>query len=164
MRVEEIMTRDPVCLSASDTARDAARSMEENDCGCLPVVDAASGRIVGMVTDRDLAVRGLAAGKGPDTPVAELMTRVVRSVPPEADVRDVERTMTDLQVRRVPIVNADGRVVGIIAQADMALAASPDGDLTDREVARVVQRVSEPTGKSEPTPRFSEILPDEPLL
>ena len=82
MKARDIMTINPISLSPRDTARDAALAMLENDCGCLPVTDSETGRLLGMITDRDLAVRGFAAGKGPDTPAAELMTRVVSARSP----------------------------------------------------------------------------------
>jgi CBS domain-containing protein len=142
MKVREIMTKDPACCTPTDTARDAARVMRERDCGCLPIVDADSARVVGVVTDRDLAVRALADGMGPDTRLNHLMTPVASCCGVNDDLRDVERTMGDLQVRRVPIVDADGRCVGIVAQADIARAAR-DAQVSEHEVAIVVERISE---------------------
>jgi signal-transduction protein with cAMP-binding, CBS, and nucleotidyltransferase domain len=104
--------------------------------------------VVGVVTDRDLAVRGLARSKGLDTPVRELMTSDPCCCSPDAGVEDVERLMADRQVRRVVVADADGCCLGIIAQADLARAAERGGDVTDRELAVVVEAISEPSAWS----------------
>ena len=147
MRAEDIMTKDPACCTPNDTARDAARAMRERDCGCIPVIDPDSEIVIGVVTDRDLAVRAIAQGKGPDTKLEELMTPVASCCGPNDDLRAVERTMSDLQVRRVPIVDADGCCVGIIAQADIARAAQ-HAQVSEHEVAVVIERISEPASSS----------------
>ena len=144
MRAQDIMTKNPTCCTPSDSARDAARVMREKDCGCVPVIDPSSKRVVGIVTDRDLALRAIAEGKNPDTKLNELMTPVASCCGPNDDLKDIERTMTDRQVRRVPIVDAEGCCVGIISQADIARAARRDADVTEHEVALVVERISEP--------------------
>jgi CBS domain-containing protein len=144
MRAKEIMTKDPECCEPDDTAREAARVMRDRDCGCIPIVDSDSRRVIGMVTDRDLAIRGIAEGKDPDTKLRDLMTPVASCCGPDDDLRDVERTMADLQVRRIPIVDAGGRCLGIISQADIARAASRDTAVTEREIALVVEQISEP--------------------
>jgi CBS domain-containing protein len=146
MKAHEIMTENPACCTPEDTAQTAARLMVENDCGCLPVVsDMESREIVGVVTDRDLASRGLAQGKGADTPVREMMSGGPSCCTPEDDVEEVERIMAERQVRRVPVIDDGGCCVGMIAQADLA---REDRALSDREVGRTVERVSEPTGQS----------------
>jgi len=161
MLAKEIMTRDPQCCTPSDTLQVAARLMADFDCGCVPVVDRADGnKIVGVLTDRDIAVRGVARGKTPDSQVNDVMTPAPASCSPDDDVEDVERIMTETQVRRVPVV-ADGRVVGIIAQADLA---RNDRAISDREVGRIVEKISEPnidrnsaplhTMRNEPRPEF----------
>ena len=146
MRARDIMTRDPECLRRDDTARRAAQVMRDTDCGCVPIVDDDK-KVVGVVTDRDLAVRGIAAGKDPNTKLNDLMTPVASTCGPDDDLRDVEQKMVELQVRRIPIVDATGRCVGIIAKADIALAASRNTAVTDREVALVVEQISQPTNK-----------------
>lgn len=149
MRAREIMTEKPASVTPSDSARRVAQLMAEYDCGCLPVVEAGpGGRVVGVVTDRDLALRGLAQGKGPDTPVRELMTADPNCCPAEADVEEVERVMSEWQVRRVVVVDDAGHAVGMIAQADLARAAEQGRGVSDREVARVVERISEPAQMS----------------
>jgi CBS domain-containing protein len=100
---------------------------------------------VGVVTDRDLATRGLARGLGPDTPVRDLMSENPSCCQPDDDVAEVERIMTERQVRRVPVVDADGRCVGMVAQADLA---REDGAVDDRELGRVVEAISERRGSS----------------
>jgi len=137
------MTADPTCVSTSDTAEHVAHAMQDKDCGSLPVVDAA-GKIVGVVTDRDLAIRGIAQGLGPDTAVAKLMTLFPYSCAPDDDVQAVEKIMAERKVRRVPVVDENERCVGIIAQADLARAATQKATVTDREVAVVVERISSP--------------------
>src|SRR4029079_1604839 len=104
MKAKELMTTNPACCTPDSTAQQVAQLMEENDCGCIPVVeDIDSKFLVGVVTDRDLALRGVARGRTPDTAVRDLMTSDVSAVKPEDDLDTVERLMTDLQVRRIPV-------------------------------------------------------------
>jgi CBS domain-containing protein len=143
MKANELMTPSPCCASTNDSAKDVARLMRDNDCGSIPVVDD-SGCVVGIVTDRDLAIRALAEDKGPKTKVKDLMSTSPCCCAVDDDLDDVERMMADNQVRRVPIVDASGCCVGIIAQADLALAAER-ARVTEHEVAIVVEKISEPT-------------------
>jgi CBS domain-containing protein len=136
----DIMTRNPECVTQQDDLARAARIMRDRDVGIVPVVDGDDGmRLAGVVTDRDIAVRHVAEGHGPDCRVEEAMSRdglvVCR---PEDDVDTVMRRMRESQVRRVPVVD-DGRLVGIIAQADLAVDYSDDS-----EVGRTVESISEP--------------------
>ena len=145
MKARDIMTANPACCTPESTAYEAARLMAECDCGVIPVVESTeSMRLVGVVTDRDLAVRGLAQGKGADVKVRDLMTRTPSCCGPDDDLKHIERVMAEKQVRRVPIVDEMERVVGIIAQADLARAAERNEGVSDREVATVVERISEP--------------------
>ncbi len=142
MRVKQIMTPDPAHCAPSATAREAATLMRDNDCGSIPVVESAtSKRLVGTVTDRDLAIRGLAEGKGPDTSVRDLMTPDPVTCVPEDEVEDLRQVMVEQMVRRVPVVDVDGILVGIVAQADIA---REEGAASDREVGRIVEAISEP--------------------
>lgn len=143
MKVRQIMTSNPCCCSPEDSAQAVAALMRENDCGSVPVVDA-GGCVLGIVTDRDIAVRGVADGLTPDTKVGQLMSANAWCAGVDDDVRDLERIMADKQVRRVPVVDGEGRIAGIVAQADLARAASDGGRVSDREVALVVERISEP--------------------
>jgi CBS domain-containing protein len=140
------MTRDPEVCRREHTARDAARVMRDRDCGCVPIVDDA-GSVVGIVTDRDLAVRAIASGKDSTTKLNDLMTPVAACCGPDDDLRDVEQKMAELQVRRIPIVDAAGRCVGIISQADIARSAATDSSVTDQEIALVVEQISQPSGR-----------------
>jgi CBS domain-containing protein len=143
MEAHEIMTREPACCTPDHTVQDAARMMQDHDCGCIPVVDDAR-RLVGVVTDRDLACRCLAAGLGPDTSVAEVMSLSPSCCAPDDDLQYVERIMEERQVRRVPVVDLHGECVGMVSQADVARAADRSAQVSDREVARMVERVSAP--------------------
>jgi CBS domain-containing protein len=141
VRVSEIMTPDPVCCTGESAVKEAAGLMKENDCGSLPVVETSENRrLVGIVTDRDIVVRGLALGKGPETPVRDLMTYDPISASPEDEVEVVREVMVAQQVRRVPVVDG-GKVVGIVAQADLALE---EGAASDQEVGRIVEAISDP--------------------
>lgn len=142
MKAEEIMTPNPTCCTPEDTAQKAASLMAENDCGCLPVVeDRQTNRLVGVVTDRDLACRCLGEGKGPATPVREVMSAEPSCCRPDSDVGEVERIMAERQVRRVPVIDDQGCCVGMLAQADLARERTWGVD-------RVVERVSEPTERA----------------
>jgi CBS domain-containing protein len=146
--VSDIMTPNPACCTPDSTAREAAMLMRDHDCGSIPVVEnREANRLVGMVTDRDLAIRGYAAGKGPDSRVRELMTEAPITSAPEDEVEIVREVMVAQQVRRVPVVDNDGVVVGIVAQADIALE---EGAASDQEVGRVVEAISEPRDDLDP--------------
>jgi CBS domain-containing protein len=143
MRVADIMTPDPACCTPGTTAQEAAALMRDNDCGSIPVVESdRRKRLIGIVTDRDLAVRGLADGKGPDSRVGDLMTTAPISSVPEDEVEIVREVMVSRLVRRVPVVDLNGDLVGIVAQADIA---REDGAASDQEVGRIVEAISEPT-------------------
>ena len=147
MRVRDIMTPDPAFCTPDATAGEAAALMRDHDAGSIPVVEnGQSKKLVGTVTDRDLAVRGLAEGKGPDTLVRELMTPSPTTCGPDDEVEIVREVMVSQLVRRVPVVDQDGRLVGIVAQADIA---REDGAASDREVGRIVEAISEPRGDLE---------------
>jgi CBS domain-containing protein len=145
MEAQEIMTRAPALCTPRHTVRDVARLMQKHDCGCIPVVeDARPRRLIGVVTDRDLACRCLAQGLGPDTTVGEVMSAEPSCCSPEDDVQYIERIMEERQVRRVPVIDKRGRCVGIVSQADLVRAAERSAQVSDREVARMVERVSAP--------------------
>jgi CBS domain-containing protein len=132
------MSRNVKVACPSNTICDAARAMAKIDAGVLPVGD--EDRLVGMITDRDIAVRAVALGKGPDTPVSNVMSREVKYCFEDEDLEHVARNMADIQVRRLPVVDRDKRLVGIIAL----------GDIATREDARTsgeaIKGVSEPGG------------------
>jgi CBS domain-containing protein len=144
VKARDLMTTNPACCTPADPVERVAGLMREHDCGCIPVVsDADSRHLLGVVTDRDIAVRGVARGGSGSTPVSEVMSTQVSCCGPETALEDVERIMAERQVRRVPVVDEDGCCIGMIAQADLAREAEWGG-LPESEVGRVVERISRP--------------------
>ena len=142
MKAKDIMSAKPECVTLTDTIEAAAQIMANSDCGVVPVVNTDSKNVVGILTDRDIAIRAVARGKPSSTLVRDIMTSSVATCSSESDVADVERTMSDRQVRRVVIVDGD-ECVGIISQGDIARAAGHQRGLAHVEVAHVVERISE---------------------
>jgi CBS domain-containing protein len=124
MKVSKFMTRDVKLVTPTQTIRDAARMMAELDAGSLPVQQ--DDRLVGMITDRDIAVRAVAHGKSPDTPVRDVMSGEVLYCFDDQEVKDIARNMGEVKVRRLPVVNRDKRLVGIISLGDLALNEEPE--------------------------------------
>lgn len=119
MRVSEAMTRDVQIANPEQSIREVATIMAQCDVGCLPVGE--NDRLVGMITDRDIAVRAVAEGKAPDaTTVREVMSRDVKYCFDDAELADVAHNMADIQVHRLPVVDHDKHLVGILALADIA--------------------------------------------
>ena len=119
MRVSDAMTRDVRIATPGQPIRDVAKIMAEIDAGAMPVGE--NDRLIGMITDRDIAVRAVAQGKGPDTPVREVMsTEKVLYCYDDEELDDVAKNMGDVQVRRLPVVNREKRLVGIVSLADLA--------------------------------------------
>lgn len=140
MKASELMTAQPVSCSPGDSIQDAAKLMDAYDVGSLPVVEGGDNtRLTGIVTDRDITVRAVALGRF-DARVADVMTGNPSTVRKDDDVDVVARIMAEEQVRRVPVVDERGAVIGMIAQADLALH---DDVVSDRTVGRVVERISE---------------------
>jgi len=139
MQVKDAMTTDVELASPTQTIRQAALLMGKNDCGALPVADKDS--LVGMITDRDIAIRAVAVGKGPDTPVRDVMSKEVKYCFEDEDLEHVAKNMGDIQVRRLPVVNRDKRLVGIVSLGD--IAQTEDAETTGETVAKV----SEPGGQ-----------------
>ncbi|HEX2253084.1 MAG TPA: CBS domain-containing protein [Thermoanaerobaculia bacterium] len=140
MLAREIMTQDIEVVTAQDKLQKAARIMRDSDIGFVPVVEGADGqmRLTGVITDRDIAIRHVAEGHGPDCRVEEAMSRKnILTVRPDDNVDNLMQRMAQAQVRRVPVTE-DGRLVGVVSQADLAL----DTDQLD-EVGRTVGRISE---------------------
>ncbi|MEX2584696.1 MAG: CBS domain-containing protein, partial [Gemmatimonadota bacterium] len=124
---------------------DVARQMRDLDVGIIPVVESTDNpRLQGVITDRDIAIRAVAEGKDGSVKVGDCMTRDVRTVNKNDSVRDVMRVMKDEQVRRVPVVDREGRLVGIIAQADLAVDYAGDDSDREIEVSDTLERISEP--------------------
>ncbi|MBX3267325.1 MAG: CBS domain-containing protein [Acidobacteria bacterium] len=138
VKCREIMTANVTTATREMTLRDVARLLREGDMGSVPVVE--DGRLVGIVTDRDIVVRAIAEGKGPETPVAEAMTTEIFSVRPDDFAFEAVRLMGDRQVRRIPVVEADGSLAGIISMADVALEMEDE-----REIAETLEEISSGT-------------------
>lgn|SRR5512143_4015464 len=118
MKVREAMTQDVRLASPDQTICDAAKIMAQIDAGALPVEQ--DDRLVGVITDRDIAVRAVAAGKAPDTKVRDVMSREVLYCYDDQDLDAVIRNMGTIKVRRLPVVNRDKRLVGIVSFGDLA--------------------------------------------
>jgi CBS domain-containing protein len=118
MKVSEVMTTEVETVSADQTAREAAAFMLRADAGSIPVCEGE--RVIGMITDRDIAVRGVAEGRGPDTPISELMSDGIVCAHEDDDVRAVAQRMSEEQVRRMPVLNSEQNLVGIVSLGDLA--------------------------------------------
>ena len=118
MKITDVMTTDIQTVSPADTAQQAATFMLQADTGSIPVCE--GDRIVGMITDRDIAVRGTAKGLGPDAQVRDLMSNDVICANCDDSVEDIARAMADRQVRRMPVVDADQNLVGMISLGDLS--------------------------------------------
>jgi CBS domain-containing protein len=135
MRVSEAMTRT-VCMASPDqTLEEIARLMCDADIGCLPVRD--NDRLVGMITDRDIAVRAVGSGMGPKTPVRDVMTSEVKYCFEDEDLDDVAQNMGEQQLRRLPVLDRQKRLVGVLALGDMALV---DGNGSAGEALSQISR------------------------
>jgi CBS domain-containing protein len=140
MKVSEAMTRDVRVASPGQTIQDAARMMATIDAGILPVGE--NDRLVGMITDRDIAIRAVAEGKAPQTKIREIMSEEVKYCFDDEDVDDVATNMADIQVRRLPVVNREKRLVGIISLGDLATS---DGAADD--AGQALCGISRPGGE-----------------
>ncbi|WP_457090380.1 CBS domain-containing protein [Microvirga sp. P5_D2] len=143
MKVSEVMTRDVQLIEPTQTIRDAAKLMAEMDAGIMPIRE--GDRLVGMITDRDIVVRAVAEGKGPDTSIREVMTEEVKYCYEDDDTEDVARNMADIQVRRLPVLTREKRLVGIISLGDMAMSNSSS------RVGEAVAGISQPGGEHSQT-------------
>ena len=132
MKVSQIMSSDVHVVTAGQPIQEAARLMMDADTGVLPVGD--GDRLIGMVTDRDITVRAVAEGRGPDTPVREVMSERPLFAWDDQDVEDVATQMSDAQVRRMPVLSRDGeRLVGIVSLGDLARSDREDAAQTALE-------------------------------
>lgn len=133
-RIEDIMSTGVTVIGPEQPLQEAARLMAELDVGSLPVCDGE--RLLGIVTDRDIAVRAVATGRGVDTPVREVMSGDLLYARSGQSVDDVMRDMGEAQVRRIPVVDADRKLVGIVSLGDLALEEERNVDKTLREVSK----------------------------
>jgi CBS domain-containing protein len=133
--IQDVMTSNPTTVAASTTIQEAARLMKSEDVGSLPIVD--GDRLVGVITDRDLAIRALAEGKGSETIVGDIASKDLVTVDPQQSLEEAARLMAEHQLRRLPVCEEDGRLVGILAQADVAAAGH------DTLTGEVVEKISQ---------------------
>ena len=139
MKISEVMTRDVQTIRPDQSAQDAARFMLKSEAGSIPVTD--GDRLVGMITDRDIAVRGVAKGYGPDTPVRELMSDDVICARVGDSIEDVASRMSEAQVRRLPVIDEDEKLCGIVSLGDL----SRESD--NQTAAQALEGVSQPGGQ-----------------
>lgn len=144
MKISEMMTRDVKMTAPSQSIREAAKMMADLDAGALPVAD--QDRLVGMITDRDIAIRAIASGRGPDTPIREVMTQDVKYCFEDQSVEEVAHNMGDIRVRRLPVLNRDKRLVGIVSIGDIATSGE-----SDEEVGNALSGISRPGGEHSQT-------------
>lgn len=140
--IRSLMTSDVETIGPEQTAQEAASFMLSADTGSIPVCE--DDRIIGMITDRDIAIRGVAEGRGPDCSVRELMTEDVVCARESDDVRVVAELMSTVQVRRLPVLDDDDRLVGMVSLGDLAREA--DGETAHE----ALEGVSAPTGEAQP--------------
>lgn len=144
MKVSEAMTREVRLARPDQSIREVAQLMSELDIGAVPVEE--NDRLVGMITDRDIAVRAIAEGRGPDTKVSEVMTSDIKYCFDDQSIDEVTRNMGDLQVRRLPVVNRDKRLVGILSLGDLAV----EQRWAD-EAGEALSQISQPGGATSQT-------------
>jgi len=119
MKVSEAMTQDVQLANPNETLQQAAQAMAMLDAGVLPVGE--NDRLVGMITDRDIAIKGVACGMGPEAKIRDVMTADVKYCFEDQDLAEVTKNMADIQVRRLPVLDHDKRLVGIISLGDIAV-------------------------------------------
>ena len=135
-KVREAMTSNPMTIEPGRPVADAARIMKDADTGIVPVVD--GDRLVGTITDRDIAIRVVAEGKSPESvTLGEIASRELVTIDPQQDLDEALRLMARHQVRRLPVVEEDGKLVGIVAQADVAKHAG------EARMGEVVEKISQ---------------------
>jgi uncharacterized protein (DUF2267 family)/CBS domain-containing protein len=144
MQVQDLMTRDVTTANPEETLQKAARLMAELDVGALPVGE--NNRLVGFLTDRDIAVRGIAEGKGPNAKVREVMTPEVKYCFADQEIDEIVANMADIQVRRLPVLDRDKCLVGILSLGDIATSDDPD------QASEALSGISRPTNPSPERP------------
>jgi CBS domain-containing protein len=139
MKVCDAMSRDVQVVSPRQSIRDAARMMAKIDAGVLPVGE--NDRLVGVITDRDITIRAVAEGKATTTKVGDVMSHEVLYCFDDQDLEDIAQNMAEMKVRRMPVVNRDKRLVGIISFGDLALRED------SRTTGQTISEISEPGGE-----------------
>ena len=136
-QIRDVMTKNPECVSEKDSVLQVARIMRDQDTGVVPVVDGK--KIIGLITDRDIVVRAIAEGKEINSvKVNEVMTKSVRSVKEDSTVDEVLNLMGNAEIRRVPVVNRNNELVGIVSIGDLASRTNKDN-----KVGKTVENISE---------------------
>lgn len=134
--IKDVMTSNPCTIDAEKSIAYAAKMMRDEDVGLAPIVE--SSKLIGMLTDRDIAIRVVAEGRNPDqVTVGEVASKQVVTIDPQQDLDEALRIMAKHQVRRLPVVEEDGTLVGVVAQADIAR----EGD--DKQTGELVQEISQ---------------------
>jgi CBS domain-containing protein len=134
--IKDVMTSDPCTIDADKSVAYAAKMMRDEDVGLAPIVE--GDKLIGMLTDRDIAIRVVADGRDPDqVTVGEVASKQVVTIDPQQELDEALRIMAKHQVRRLPVVEEDGRLVGVVAQADVAR----EGD--DKQTGELVQEISQ---------------------
>ena len=139
MKISEVMTPDVETIGPDQTVQEAARFMLSADAGSIPVTE--GDRLIGMITDRDIAVRGVAEGRGPDTPVRDLMSDGIVCAQMDEDIHAVARKMSEAQVRRLPVVDEQQKLCGIVSLGDLAR------ETRDESAHEALEGVSQPGGQ-----------------
>jgi CBS domain-containing protein len=133
--IRDVMTSDPCTIDAEKSVAYAAKMMREEDVGLAPIVE--GDKLIGMLTDRDIAIRVVAEGRNPDqVKVRDVASKQVVTIDPQQDLAAALRIMAKHQVRRLPVVEEDGKLVGVVAQADVAR----EGD--DKQTGKLVEEIS----------------------
>ncbi|HEY8942362.1 MAG TPA: CBS domain-containing protein [Cellvibrio sp.] len=128
MKIKDIMTHNVETLSADSTICEAACAMEKADCGAILVKE--GDRLVGMITDRDIAIRAVANGLNHETPISKVMTEKIRYCFEDEDIQHVAENMADIQLRRLPVLNRDKRLVGVVSLGNIASCRSQKASAT----------------------------------
>jgi CBS domain-containing protein len=139
MKIQEVMSGNVRVAAPEQPIHDAARMMVQLDCGAIPVGE--NDRLVGMITDRDIALRAVASGKGPDTLVRDVMSNEVFYCFEDQQLDEIAANMADIRVRRLPVLDRNKRLVGIVSLGDIALA-----DQRGSSAAMALSGISEPNG------------------
>ena len=139
MKISDVMTKSVETVRPDQTARDAARFMLRAEAGSIPVCEGE--KVIGMITDRDIAVRGVAEGRGPDCAVRDLMSDGIICARDDEDVAEVAQRMSDEQVRRLPVLDSSDRLVGIVSLGDLSR------ETDDQSATQALEGVSQPGGQ-----------------
>ena len=150
MQAQEVMTHDVAMVNPDQTLQKTARLMADLDLGALPVAE--GDRLVGMITDRDIAIRGLAQGKGPKAKVREVMTPEIKYCFVDQELDEISANMADIQLRRLPVLDRDKRLVGILSLCDLAASDDPDCAI------EALSGIARPGSGAEKSSRLSSLL------